>query len=386
MMLPIHRGWVYGLIAMVVLCAAAEAGAGGKLLVYIGGRGREKGGAIYRCLLDLADGSLTTPQVAAELAGPSFQVIHPSGEFLYSAVGGARGGEGGFTGGVAAFSIRPGGELAMLNQQASGGGTPCHLTIDEGGKVLLGANYGGGSVFAMPLGGDGRLGKPTAFIQHEGKSVDPKRQAAPHAHSINLDAAGRFAFAADLGLDKVLVYRFDAAKGSLTPHKPPFAATAPGAGPRHFAFHPSGKWAYVINELNGTATAFAYDAAKGKLTEIQTLSTLPKDFEGVNSCAEILVHPSGEFLYGSNRGHDSIAVFAVDGGTGKLTALGHEPTQGKRPRNFRLDPTGRYLLAANQDTGNVVVFAIDGKTGELKATGHSIDVPGPSCVKMLRQE
>jgi len=273
--------------------------------------------------------------------------------------------------------------LTPLNQQSSGGAAPCHISLDREGKWLLGANYSGGSVFVLPIGEDGKLGEATALVKHEGRSVDPRRQTAPHAHSINLGPAGRFAFAADLGLDKVLIYRFDAAKGTLTPNDPPFAAAAPGAGPRHFSFHPTGKWAYAINEMNCTVTAYACDAAKGALAPIQSISTLPKGFEGNNSCAEVLVHPLGRFLYGSNRGHDSIAVFAVDAGTGRLTALGHEPTGGKHPRNFRIDPAGKYLLAANRDTNNVVVFGIDAATGGLKPTGHSVSVPGPNCVKML---
>ncbi len=362
---------------------AGGAGATGKLLVYIGGRGRRRGGAIYRCRLDLATGELTAPEVAAEVPNPSFLAIHPGGRFLYSVNEGS-GFAGTKGGGVSAFSIgRPGGELTLLNQQPSGGAWPCHITIDRQGKHVLGANYGGGSVFVLPIGDDGRLGERTALIQHAGRSVHPKRQTAPHAHSINLDAANRFAFAADLGLDKILVYRFNAAKGTLRPHDPPFVAAAPGAGPRHFAMHPNGKWAYAINELNSTVTAYAYDAAKGVLAPVQRLSTLPKGFDGANSCAEVQVHPSGKFLYGSNRGHESIAIFAVDASTGKLSSLGHEPTQGKHPRNFRIAPTGTYLLAANRNTGNVVVFRIDGETGALKATGHSVKVPGPACVKMM---
>jgi len=360
----------------------AEAAAG-KLRVYIGGRGRRRGGAIYRCRLDLATGAPTAPRVAAEVPNPSFLAIHPSRRFLYC-VNEGRGFAGTEGGGVSAFAISPGsGELTLLNQRPSGGAWPCHITLDRQGSYLLGANYGGGSVFVLPIGKDGRLGERTAFIQHTGRGVHPKRQTAPHAHSINLDAANRFAFAADLGLDKILVYRFDAAKGTLAPHEPPFVATAPGAGPRHFAMHPCGKWAYAINELNSTVTAYAYDAARGVLKPVQTVSTLPKGFDGANACAEVLLHPSGKFLYGSNRGHESIAIFAVDAATGKLRGLGQEPTRGKHPRNFRIDPTGAYLLAANRDTSNVVVFRIDGETGALKATGHSVKVPGPACVKMV---
>jgi 6-phosphogluconolactonase len=255
--------------------------------------------------------------------------------------------------------------------------------VDKEGKNVLVANYGGGSVAALPIQADGRLREASSFIQHKGSSVNPKRQEGPHAHSINLDTANRFACAADLGLDQVLVYQFDATKGTLTPHTPPFAAVAPGAGPRHFAFHPSGRYAYVINEMNSTVTAFTYDAQQGTLKELHTLSTLPAGFKGNNSTAEVQVHPSGKFLYGSNRGHDSIAIFTIDQDTGRLTAAGHELTQGRTPRNFGIDPTGSYLLAANQATDTIVVFRIDPQTGNLKATGQTVSMPTPVCVKFV---
>ena len=357
---------------------AADAVAPTTLWVYVGGKD-----GIYRGRLDLKTGKLTELTVAAKLANPSFQVIHPGGGFLYSVVEAGRF-EGTKGGGVVAMSIAKGtGELTELNRRPSGGAWPCHLTVSPSGRWLLGANYGGGNVFVLPIGADGKLGERTALVQHRGKSVDPKRQTAPHAHSINLDAPGRFAFAADLGLDQVLIYRLDPAKGTLTPHEPAFAATAPGAGPRHLAMHPAGKWAYVINELNSTVAAYAYDADKGTLTEIQTVTTLPKNHTGRNSCAEVQVHPSGKFLYGSNRGHDSIAIFAVDTHRGTLRATAHEPVGGKWPRNFRIDPTGAYLISANRHTNNVVVFRIDGATGALKPTGQAVEVPAPSCVKFL---
>ena len=257
------------------------------------------------------------------------------------------------------------------------------MTVDRAGKNVLVANYGGGSVACLPIKEDGSLGEATSFIQHEGSGPNPKRQQGPHAHSINVDAANRFAVAADLGLDKLLVYRLDAAAGKLTPNDPPFVAMAPGAGPRHFAFHPGGRYAYAINELNSTVTAMTYDADRGVLKAIQSITTLPEGFAGVNYPAEVQVHPSGKFVYGSNRGHDSIATFAVDAATGKLTSVAHEPTQGKNPRNFGIDPSGRYLLAANQDGNNVVVFRIDAKTGKLTPTGSSIQVTAPVCIKML---
>jgi 6-phosphogluconolactonase len=245
------------------------------------------------------------------------------------------------------------------------------------------ANYGGGSVAALPIQGDGRLGPATAAIQHEGSGINPRRQEAPHAHSINLDRANRYAFAADLGLDRILVYRFDPARGTLAPHEPPSIAIAPGSGPRHFALHPGGRFAYVINEITLTVTAMEYDAGKGVLKEIQTVSTLPEGAAKNGSTAELQVHPSGKFLYGSNRGHDSIAIFAIDAATGRLTPAGHQPTGGKTPRNFGIDPTGSYLLAANQDSDTITVFRIDPQTGRLTPTGQTLEAPRPVCVKFM---
>ncbi len=283
---------------------------------------------------------------------------------------------------MSAFRIEPAsGRLELLNQQSSGGAGPCHVTVDPTGRNALVANYGGGSVSVLPLGDDGKLGPASAFVQHQGSSVNPRRQQGPHAHSINLDPAGRFAFVADLGLDKIMVYRFDAAAGTLTPNDPAWAAVAPGSGPRHFAFHPSGKFAYVINELASSLTAFRYDAPRGALEEVQTVSSLPAGPVEGNSTAEVQVHPSGKFVYGSNRGHDSIAVFAVDGASGKLKLVEHESTQGKTPRNFGVDPTGRFLLACNQASDTIVGFRIDQETGALTPTVQTLSVPSPVCVK-----
>jgi 6-phosphogluconolactonase len=273
--------------------------------------------------------------------------------------------------------------LTFLNRVSSGGAGPCHLVVDKTGKNVLVVNYGSGSTAVLPLEADGRLKEASSFVQHQGSSIDKKRQQGPHAHSVNLSADNRFAMVADLGLDQVLVYRFDAAKGSITPNEPPFAAVKPGSGPRHFAFHPGGKFAYVINEMASTVTAFTYDAARGVLKETQTITTLPADFSGVNHTAEVQVHPSGKFVYGSNRGHNSIAVFTVDVKKGTLTSVEQVSTQGKTPRNFGIDPTGRWLLAANQDTDNVVVFRIDAKTGRLTPTGQVLEVGAPVCVKFV---
>jgi 6-phosphogluconolactonase len=324
--------------------------------------------------------------VAGETKNPSFLALHPDRRFLY-AVGEIGDFAGKRTGAVSAFRIEPAtGRLQMLNQESSGGAGPCHLTVDRSGRNVLVVNYGGGSVSVLPIREAGSLGPATAFVQHRGSSVNPRRQQGPHAHSINLDAANRFAFVADLGLDKIMVYRFDPAAGTLTANEPAWASVAPGSGPRHFAFHPSGQFAYVINEISSTLTAFRYDASRGSLSELQTVSSLPAGPVEGNSTAEIQVHPSGKFVYGSNRGHNSIAVFAVDGGAGRLTLVEHESTQGKAPRNFGIDPTGQFLLACNQDSHTIVGFRIDQQTGALTPTGQKLDVPSPVCVKFTGLE
>jgi 6-phosphogluconolactonase len=351
--------------------------------VYIGTYTDKGSKGIYRCELDLTSGRLTTPALAAEAKNPSFVAIAPDHHFLY-AVSEVEELDGKKSGGVIGFTIDPRtGNLSPLNQQLSGGTGPCHLVVDRAGKHVLVANYGSGSVSVLPIESGGGLGKATAFVQHKGSGPNPQRQEGPHAHSINLDAANRFAVVADLGLDKMLVYRFDTAKGTLTPNEPPSVSVAPGAGPRHFAFHPNGRNAYVINELNSTVTAFRYDGQRGILEPIQSVSTVPNDFKGSNYPAEVQVHPSGKFVYGSNRGHNSIAVFAVDPQTGKLRPVGHQSDKIKTPRNFAIDPTGTYLLVANQDSDSVLVFRIDADTGELRPTGSMVEVPTPVCLKMM---
>jgi len=388
-----HRLGFEVLVVAPLLCsrlapsAAADPGqapsAADRLPVYVGTYTGGSSEGIYLLRLDLSTGQLQQDRLAAKVVNPSFLAAHPSRKFLY-AVGEISTFAGKKAGAVSAFSIDPKtGGLTLLDQQPSEGTGPCHLVVDRAGKNVLVANYGSGSVACLPIGEDGRLGAATSSVEHHGSSVNPRRQEGPHAHSINLDAANRFAFAADLGLDKILIYRFDAAAGTLAANDPPWVEVAPGAGPRHFAFHPSGRFAYVINELDSTVTAFAYDAPRGALELLETVSTLPQGFEGESTTAEVQVHLSGRFLYGSNRGHDSIAAFAVDAQTGKLRLVGHASTQGKTPRNFGIDPTGTYLLAANQASDNIVVLRIDAKTGALGATGHSASVPSPVCVKMI---
>jgi 6-phosphogluconolactonase len=357
---------------------------GKDVLVYIGTYTGAKSKGIYAYRLDLSTGAMTSLGLVAETENPSFLAIHPNHYFLYAV---SEMGDSGAQkdGSVTAFAIGETGKLRFLNQQSSGGQGPCYLVVDKTGRDVLVANYSSGSVSVIPVEPDGKLGKPSAFIQHHGSSVDPERQKGPHAHSINVDAANRFAFAADLGLDKVLVYRFDPVKGTLLANDPPSVSVKPGAGPRHFAFHPGGHYAYVINEMHSTVTAFSYDPAAGVLKELQTISTLPEGFKAENSTAEVQVHPSGKFLYGSNRGHDSIAVFAIDPGKGTLRLVEQQSTQGKTPRNFGIDPSGRYLLAANQDSGTVVVFRIDPQNGRLSPAGQITEVPNPVCVKFLNR-
>lgn len=338
---------------------------------------------IYLLEFDSRSGTLRSAGLAAEVASPSFLAVHPDRRFLY-AVGELHEFQGRKSGAVSAFAIdAASGKLTLLNQQPSGGQGPCHVTIEPGGRYVLAANYTSGTVASLPVNVDGRLAPPVSTAQHKGSGPNTKRQETPHAHSINLDRAGRFAFAADLGADRVFVYRFKAADGSLSPADPPWASLAPGSGPRHFAFTPDGRHAYVINELTSTVTAFSYDAERGSLKELQTVSTLPAGFSSPSFTAEVQVHPSGRFLYGSNRGHDSIAVFAIDRETGRLTALGHEPTRGQVPRNFCIDPTGMWLLAANQKSNNIFVFRIDQQTGLLTVTGDGVEVPSPVCLRLL---
>lgn len=349
------------------------------MLVYIGTYSKRGSKGIYVYRMDAKSGVLTAVgDIGGSVENPSFVALHPNGKYLYTAC--ENGG-----GSVAAFALdAASGIPTLLNQQPAQGNGTCHVSVDHHGRNVLAANYGSGSIVALPIGPDGKLLPATAAIQHTGPSkVNPSRQEGPHAHSINPDKKDRYAVAADLGLDKLLVYRLDSAKGILTPNDPPSTSTKPGAGPRHFAFHPNGKFGFVINELDSTTTSYRYDDSRGTLTEVQTLSTLPEGFTGASFPAEVAVHPSGKFLYGSNRGHDSIAVFAIDSSSGKLQPLGHTLTQGKNPRNFGITPSGDFLIAANQDTDNVVVFRIDTRTGRLTPTGQELSIPTPVCVRFL---
>lgn len=362
---------------LVGTCAQKAAGKGNDI-VYVGTYTKGESKGIYGFRFQAGTGKMEPLGLMGETPNPSFVAIHPNRRYLYAV------GEGGKEGTVSAFAIEPGtGKLTFLNKVSSRGGGPCFVKVDATGKNVLVTNYNTGSVAVLPLKDDGSLAESSAFIQHTGSSVNPARQKGPHAHSVNLSPDNRFAIVADLGLDRIFVYRFDAAKGSLTPNDPPYVAIKPGSGPRHFAFHPNGRFAYALSEMAGTVTAFRYDAKRGVLTEIETVSNLPKDFTGSNISAEVQVHPSGKFLYASNRGHDSIAVFAIDQRKGTLTPIEHVSTQGKFPRNFAIDPTGSYLVAANQNSNNIVVFRIDAKTGRLTPTGQTFEVSSPVCVRFM---
>src|SRR5580704_7335046 len=375
-------------LSSTLLAAAAPAEHHGKYLFYVGTYTEEgsKSKGIYAYRFDADTGEIAELGLAAETTNPSFVALHPNGRFLYAVndVGNYKGPD---SGGVSAFAIdRATGKLTFLNQVASKGADPCYITVDKTGKYVLVANYTGGSVAVFPVLEDGRLGEASAFVQHTGHGTNPERQEAPHAHSIDLSADNRFAIVDDLGLDESLVYSFDSAMGSLTLNDKAAATPAkagPGAGPRHFALHPNGRFAYVINEMQSTVSVFRYDGADGILHPLQTISTVPKDFAGHNDDAEIQVHPSGKFLYASNRGHDSIAVFAIDADKGTLTVIEYASTKGKTPRSFEIDPTGSLLFAANEKSDNIVVFRIDPQSGRLAPTGQVLEVAEPVCVKFV---
>ncbi len=394
-MIAKSRFLVAGGLLVAVFCSAAFAEDGKKkskqkasrtVRVYVGTYTGGKSKGIYQFIFDTKKGTAGKVSLAAATPSPSFVALHPAGKVLYAVNETAMWEGKENSGGISSFAIDAGsGKLELMNQQPTRGAHPCHLVVDGAGRNVLVANYTGGSVIGLPLDQDGCLGEATAFRQHEGSSLLKPRQAAPHAHSINIDPSGRFAVAADLGMDQVLVYRFDPSKGALVPHKPTGTKVVPGAGPRHFSFHPNGKFGYVINEINMTVTAFAWDGKAGTLTEIQTLSTLPpgeKVGKGM-STAEVRVSVRGKFLFGSNRGHNTIVSYRINSKTGKLTYVGNYDTGGKTPRNFGLAPGGRFLLAENQDSGTIHVLKIDRRSGKLTATGTVITVPSPVCVRTL---
>lgn len=364
---------------LALLGAAPAAGAAPQAWLYIGAYTNEKNRGISVARLDLSSGAISDLALAAETPNPTFLEIHPGGRWLY-AVNEIANFEGRREGSIEAYEIdRTTGRLRLLNRVSTRGAGPCHVSLDRTGRMAMIANYGGGSVASYRIGSDGRLSEAASFHQHEGRGANPKRQEGPHAHSINAAPDNRFAVACDLGTDEIVIYAIDPPSGSMKRHGA--VKLAPGSGPRHFAFHPNGRFGYSVNELLSTVTAFEYKA--GSLREIQTVSTLPDGFSGENTTAEIRVHANGRWLYASNRGEDSIAVFSLDAKTGRISRIENTPTQGRTPRNFFIEPSGRWLLAANQRSDNIAVFEIDPKTGRLLSAKQGIIVGQPVCLRTL---
>lgn len=338
-------------------------------------KSRSEGIYVYR--MDPSSGKLAFERVVKGVVNPSFLTFHPEHNFLY-AVNEVRSFAGQSDGGVSAFSIDPtSGEVTPLNQQPSYGDDPCYISVEQTGRYAMVANYTSGCVATFPILPDGKLSSATQVIQESGFSVVPERQTGPHTHCVLPDSANRYAIVADLGLDKLMVYRIDLQQGKLQQHAE--VNVQPGAGPRHMAFHPNGQHIYLINELNSTLTCYFYQ--DGSFTELQTVSALPENFKGKSFAADVHISPDGKYLYASNRGHDSIVCFQIDEGTGWLNYRSHTPCGGKEPRNFAIDPSGTFLLVANQKTNNIVTFKRDLLTGELISTRHKAKVSMPVCLK-----
>jgi 6-phosphogluconolactonase len=373
------RNLIPFIFCMLVMLASTDAG---EPVVFVSAFNSGDEGAIHAFRFDTKTGGLKLLHRTTDIEQPFFLAVSPKGKFLYAIDAEPFGGdEDEF---VAAYAIQGRtGKLNRLNRQSARGTASCYLDVDATSKSVVVANYSTGSVAALPVREDGSLGKAAAFIQHRGSSVDPKRQNGPYAHSIVVSPDNRFALAADLGIDKILIYRLDATTAGLIANDAQaFASLPPGSGPRHLTFHPNGKRVYVINELNSTITFFDYVADSGTLTRQQTISTLPADFSGTSYCADLKITPSGEFLYGTNRGHDSIAIYRI-GSDGRLSLVSIDSALGKGPQNLLITPDGRWLLCANMPGNNVAVFAIDSGTGRLTVTGDPISIPMPACIRWL---
>ncbi|GAB2572714.1 lactonase family protein [Spirosoma areae] len=350
----------------------------GKEIMYVGTYSVRGSEGVYVFEFDRKAGTMKPLQSVSNAKSPSFLALHPTGKFLYS-VNEA----GGAPTGVSAYAVdQATGKLKFLNDQSSVGRGPCHISVDQTGKTAFVANYGGGSLAVLPINANGTLGAPTDSVQHSGTGPDPERQEKAHVHSVTLAPDNRFVYVADLGTDKLHIYEADVKASKVKPAQMPFATVKPGSGPRHFTFHPNGKFAYLVEELTSAVAVFSRDAKTGALTLLtDNVSTLPADFTGKNTSADIHVDPNGKFLYQSNRGHNSLAIFAIST-DGKLTKIGNQSTEGKTPRNFLIDPKGDFVFVANQDSDTITIFRRDQKTGKLTYTGQSVSVPAPVCLIM----
>lgn len=365
---------VYLFIALLIPSGAAR---GVDLFVYFGTHSAGPQIGLSLSHFDSETGGLTPPKLLVEAKEPAFFVIHPEGRYLYTC-------NSGVPGGLSAYKIEPKtGELTLINRVLAGGGDTSFVSLDQTARYALVANYLGGNIAVFALRPDGGVGDWTGFAQQTGSSVDPERQTHAYAHAIITDPTNRFALVPDLGVDKLFVYHFDEKSGAIKPNKPPFAQVAAGLGPRHVRFHPNGRWVYLINEMGSRIIGFNWDSTTGALSDFQTISTLPPDFKGANACAELEVHPNGKFLYASNRGHDSLAVFAIDPSTGRLSLVEHTSSRGKTPRNFAFDPSARWILCTNHGSDNAVVFRVDPESGHLTPVGEPVRVPAPFCERFL---
>jgi len=374
----------YGLFLTILLMISSSGSqaAQNEFWVYIGTNthppSASKGIYLYR--LDVAKGTVTDKGLAAELGDPGWQTLARGGKFMYT-VGSADDHRESI---VAAFSVdSKTGALTALNQQPTHGEGSTHVDVDPAGSCAVTANYSSGDMSVMPIHPDGKISAPTAVIKHTGSSIDPERQQHPYPHSCNFDPTGQWVLTPDLGVDKIYIYRFDPTFRSLSPADPPTVSVKPGSGPRHFSFHPNGKIGYLVTEMGGTVYVYSWDSQLGQLHQLQSISTLPADFHGYNKSAEVRIHPSGRFLYASNRGPDTLAIFAIDPDKGTLKLLGFQSVGGKGPRDFAIDPTGTFLFAANQDSDTVKVFRINSDTGMLTPLNITLNVPVPICVTFL---
>ncbi len=369
--------FIYLSFLLAIFGAVASPALATDVFVYFGSHGKGPNVGFSLAHFNTETGKLTTPVFLEEAVAPAYFILSADQKYLYTC-NSAPGSD------VSAYAIDPAtAKLTFLNKKPSRGGDPSYVSLDATEHFLMVANYDGRSIAVYQILEDGSIGECTAFVEHTGTSVNPIRQTQPRPHCICVDPSNQFVLVPDLGVDKLYVYRLNQETGALVPNDPAFASVLPGSGPRHVIFDQSGKYAYLINEIGSTIIRYGWDSTSGTLTPFETVSTLPKDFDGTSTCAEILMHPGGKFVYATNRGHNSVAVFLVDEQNGSLTLVQHISTQGKTPRNCEFDPTGKWLLVTNQDSSNAVVFRINAETGLLTQFGNPVPVPAPFCERFI---